>query len=58
MLLWRQEIVEVVVEGPKWKCQNCGEKFEEDKHAKFEKMEMPFCSMKCISEYRKKGGFE
>lgn len=57
VLQWRQEIVEVVVEGPKWECQNCKQLFEEEKHAKFEKNDMNFCSMKCISSFRAKGGF-
>lgn len=48
---------EVVVEGPKWECWNCKMLFAED-HAKFEKANKPFCSMSCISAYRKKGGFD
>ena len=45
-----------MVEGPKWECFNCKNLFGEDK-AKFEKMDKEFCSMKCITECRKKGGF-
>jgi len=57
LLQWRQKVEEVVVEGPKWECHNCKKKFEEGKQAKFEKMEKEFCSMKCITDCRKKGGF-
>lgn len=57
LIKWREEIIEVVVEGPKWNCKNCTLQFEEGKQAKFEKMDLPFCSMKCISAFRQKGGF-
>jgi hypothetical protein len=52
LLQWREEVIEVVVKGPMWDCKNCNQSFEEDKHAKFEKCEMFFCSMKCISAFR------
>ena len=52
LLQWRQKVVEVVIEGPKWKCANCEKMYEEAKHTKFEKNEMDFCSMKCITQMR------
>lgn len=56
VLQWREEVEEVIVEGPKWECFNCKTLKEENvNNAKFEKNEKVFCCMKCISECRKKG---
>ena len=57
LLQWRQKIEEVVVEGPKWSCQQCQKISEEGKVMKFEKNDFEFCSTKCISAFRAKGGF-